>query len=95
VHQNDVLMLGLGLTTPWQLLDPHLDIDALLDFHRSHGKMATVSAVRPVARFGELDIVDERVSSLEEKPQLHQGWISGGYFVVQSDFFDLIMVVTP
>ena len=67
-----------------------IDINALLDFHRSHGKMVTMSAVRPVARFGELDIVDGHVTSFEEKPQLHQGWINGGYFVVQPEFFDLI-----
>ena len=67
-----------------------IDIDALLDFHRSHGKMVTMSAVRPVARFGELDISDGHVTSFEEKPQLHQGWINGGYFVVQPEFFDLI-----
>lgn len=67
-----------------------INIDALLNFHRSHGKMVTMSAVRPVARFGELDIVDGHVSSFEEKPQLHQGWINGGYFVIQPEFFDLI-----
>jgi glucose-1-phosphate cytidylyltransferase len=67
-----------------------IDIDALLNFHQSHGKMVTMSAVRPVARFGELEIVDNQVTSFEEKPQLHQGWINGGYFVVQPEFFDLI-----
>jgi len=67
-----------------------IDIDALLNFHRSHGKMVTMTAVRPVARFGELNIVDGHVTSFEEKPQLHQGWINGGYFVVQPEFFDLI-----
>jgi glucose-1-phosphate cytidylyltransferase len=67
-----------------------IDIDALLDFHYSHGKMVTMSAVRPVARFGELEILDGHVTSFEEKPQLHQGWINGGYFVVQPAFFDLI-----
>ena len=67
-----------------------IDIDALLDFHLSHGKMVTMSAVRPVARFGELDIVNGHVTSFEEKPQLHQGWINGGYFVIQPEFFDLI-----
>jgi glucose-1-phosphate cytidylyltransferase len=67
-----------------------INIDALLDFHRSHGKMVTMSAVRPVARFGELDVDNGRVVSFEEKPQLHQGWINGGYFVVQPEFFDLI-----
>ena len=51
-----------------------INIDALLDFHRSHGKMVTMSAVRPVARFGELDIVNGHVTSFEEKPPLIQPW---------------------
>lgn len=67
-----------------------IDIDALLNFHKSHGKMVTMSAVRPTARFGELEITDGHVTSFEEKPQLHQGWINGGYFVFQPEFFDLI-----
>lgn len=67
-----------------------INIDALVQFHRSHGKMVTMTAVRPVARFGELEIVDDHVLSFEEKPQLHQGWINGGYFVVEPEFFDLI-----
>ena len=67
-----------------------IDIDALLKFHQSHGKMITMSAVRPVARFGELEITGGSVTSFKEKPQLHQGWINGGYFVIQPEFFDLI-----
>ena len=68
----------------------NIDIDALLTFHRSHGKMVTVSAVRPAARFGELELDGERVDSFQEKPQLHEGWINGGYFVIEPEFFDLI-----
>ena len=67
-----------------------IDLDALLKFHRNHGKMVTVSAVRPVARFGELEINNERVSSFKEKPQLQDGWINGGQFVFEPEFFDLI-----
>ena len=67
-----------------------VDLDALLRFHRSHGKMVTVTAVRPAARFGELDIAGDAVTSFKEKPQLHEGWINGGYFVVEPEFFDLI-----
>lgn len=67
-----------------------INIDDLLDFHRSHGKMITVSAVRPAARFGELDLDGPRVISFKEKPQLHEGWINGGYFVIEPTFFDLI-----
>ena len=67
-----------------------IDLDALLSFHRSHGKMITVSAVRPAARFGELELDGARVSSFKEKPQLHEGWINGGFFVIEPNFFDLI-----
>ena len=67
-----------------------IDLDELQSFHRSHGKMITVSAVRPAARFGELELEDSRVASFREKPQLHDGWINGGYFVVEPEFFDLI-----
>jgi len=52
--------------------------------------MVTVSAVHPGARFGELEINDNVVSSFKEKPQTSQGWINGGYFVVNPEFFDLI-----
>ena len=68
----------------------NIDIDALVNFHRSHGKMVTVSAVHPAARFGELDIEDNRVVSFKEKPQTTQGWINGGYFVMEPEFFDLL-----
>ena len=54
-----------------------INLDKLLSFHKSHRKMVTVSAVRPAARFGELEMDDERVISLEKKPQLHEGWING------------------
>lgn len=67
-----------------------IDIDKLMSFHRSHGKMVTVTAVRPPARFGELEIDGDRVDSFKEKPQLHQGWINGGYFIFEPEFFDLI-----
>lgn len=68
----------------------NIDLDALLDFHRSHGKMVTVTAVRPGARFGELMINGGQVTTFQEKPQLGQGWINGGYFVIEPKFFDLI-----
>lgn len=67
-----------------------IDLDALVAFHRGHGKMVTVSAVRPSARFGELELDQERVVSFQEKPQLHEGWINGGYFIIEPEFFDLI-----
>jgi glucose-1-phosphate cytidylyltransferase len=68
----------------------NINIEELLKFHRSHGKMVTVSAVHPLARFGELEISQDQVKSFQEKPQTTQGWINGGYFVVEPEFFDLI-----
>jgi glucose-1-phosphate cytidylyltransferase len=68
----------------------NIDLDALLNFHKSHGKMVTVSAVHPVARFGELNIEDQKVVTFQEKPQITQGWINGGYFIIEPSFFDLI-----
>ena len=67
-----------------------IDIDELVAFHKKHGKMVTVTAVHPTARFGELDMDGDKVSSFKEKPQVTQGWINGGYFVIQPEFFDLI-----
>jgi glucose-1-phosphate cytidylyltransferase len=68
----------------------NIDIKALVDFHKRHGKMVTVTAVHPGARFGELQIDGDTVTAFQEKPQLGQGWINGGYFVVEPAFFDLI-----
>ncbi len=67
-----------------------VDISALLEFHQSHGKLATVTAVRPSSRFGELSFDGALVKSFREKPQVHEGWINGGYFVFQREVFDLI-----
>jgi len=67
-----------------------VDMEALLKFHRSHGKMVTVSAVHPGARFGELEMDGNEVASFQEKPQTGQGWINGGYFIIEPEFFDLI-----
>ena len=52
--------------------------------------MVTVTAVHPGARFGELEMKGERVTSFQEKPQTGQGWINGGYFVIEPEFFELI-----
>ena len=67
-----------------------VDLDQLIAFHKSHGKMVTVTAVHPGARFGELEIHGEKVTSFQEKPQIGEGWINGGYFVIEPEFFDLI-----
>jgi glucose-1-phosphate cytidylyltransferase len=68
----------------------NVNLDQLLDFHRSHGKLVTVTAVHPGARFGELEMAGSQVVSFQEKPQTTQGWINGGFFVIEPDFFDLI-----
>ena len=66
-----------------------VNLDELVSFHKSHGKMVTVTAVHPGARFGELEMKGEQVTSFQEKPQTGQGWINGGYFVIEPEFFDL------
>jgi glucose-1-phosphate cytidylyltransferase len=68
-----------------------LDVPKLLEFHRAHGKLATVTAVRPPARFGELTLDgDGRVTTFAEKPQLTEGWINGAFFVLEPGVFDYI-----
>ena len=64
-----------------------VDISRLLSFHKSHGAIATLTAVRPVARFGEVRVEGDRVSHFAEKPQLDSGWINGGFFVFQNEIF--------
>lgn len=81
-NETFLLTYGDGLS--------NININKLIDFHRSHGKMVTVSAVRPVARFGELELEDSKVLTFREKSQLDQGWINGGFFVIEPSFFDLI-----
>lgn len=67
-----------------------ISIEELLKFHRSHGKIATVTAVRPPVRFGELIIDGEKVSHFQEKPQAGEGWINGGFFVFEPSIFDYL-----
>lgn len=67
-----------------------VNITELLKFHKSHGKIATVTAVRPPVRFGELLISDGMVSDFKEKPQAGVGLINGGYFVFETSIFDYI-----
>ncbi len=67
-----------------------VNLTALLAFHRSHGRLATVTAVRPPVRFGELSIEKNRVTKFQEKPQAGEGWINGGFFVFEPDVFDFI-----
>ena len=67
-----------------------VDLDALMRFHRSHGKAATVTAVRPPSRFGGLDLDGTRVRKFSEKPQTGEGWINGGFFVFEPRALDAI-----
>jgi len=68
----------------------NIDVRALVDFHRSHGKLATVTAVSPVARFGSLILHGNVVSQFCEKPQTGEGWINGGFFVFEPAVLDYI-----
>ena len=68
----------------------NIDISKLLNFHNSHNKLVTVTAVRPQARFGELEISDNQVKNFSEKPQVTDGWINGGFFVIKPEFLDYI-----
>jgi glucose-1-phosphate cytidylyltransferase len=68
-----------------------VDLDALLAFHRSHGKLATVTAVRPPSRFGELVFGDgDDLVGFTEKPQMGEGWINGGFMVLEPNVLELI-----
>lgn len=67
-----------------------IDIAALVAFHRSHGKLATVTAVHPQARFGAIDLDGDVVVRFAEKPQVDIGWINGGFFVFDPMVLDLI-----
>jgi glucose-1-phosphate cytidylyltransferase len=67
-----------------------VDLHRLLAFHRSHGRLATMTAVRPPARFGHLEFVGDRVAKFSEKPQTAEGWINGAFFVLEPKVFDYI-----
>ncbi len=67
-----------------------VDIGKLLDFHRSHGKLATVTAVRPQARYGHMRFDGNEVVAFEEKPQTAEGWINGAFFVLEPEVLDYI-----
>jgi glucose-1-phosphate cytidylyltransferase len=67
-----------------------VDIAAVLEFHRRHGRLATVVAVRPPARFGGLAFEGNVVTEFVEKPQLGEGWINGGFFVLEPKVLDYI-----
>jgi glucose-1-phosphate cytidylyltransferase len=67
-----------------------VDINTLIQFHRSHGKLATLTAVRPPARFGHVELEGDQVAEFSEKPQAGEGWINGGFFVLERKVLDYI-----
>lgn len=67
-----------------------VNLRELLAFHRAHGKLATLTAVRPPARFGHLELDHGRVLEFSEKPQASEGWINGAFFVMEPEVFDYI-----
>lgn len=68
-----------------------VNINDLLRFHRSHDKSVTLTAVRPNARFGELQFDNDSITGFDEKPQLAQGWINGGFFVMDPDALNYML----
>jgi len=82
--RNDTFMLtwGDGLSD--------VELDKLLAFHRSHGKLATLTAVRPPARYGHMTFDGDQVIEFVEKPQISEGWINGAFFVLEPAAVDYI-----
>jgi len=82
--KDDIFMLtyGDGITD--------VDINALLAFHKKHGKLATVTGINPASRFGELKIKGDQVESFSEKPRDGKGLINGGFFVFNRGIFDYL-----
>jgi len=81
---NETFMLtyGDGLS--------NININDLISFHKSHGKLVTISAVRPPARFGSLKLDGSKVLNFKEKSQLTESWINGGFFVIEPNFLNII-----
>jgi len=81
-NETCLLTYGDGLS--------NINLNSLIDFHKKHGKLVTVSAVRPPARFGAIKLNDDRVVNFKEKSKTDEGWINGGFFVIEPKFFDFI-----
>jgi len=82
--ENDTFMLTYGDGVS------DVNISELLDFHRSHGKLVTMTAVRPPARFGTMSFEGDKITEFKEKPQTGEGWINGGFFVCEPGIFDYL-----
>jgi glucose-1-phosphate cytidylyltransferase len=68
----------------------NIDVISLLNFHRNQRKVATITAVRPPARFGEIAFDGDLVTHFKEKPQIGEGWINGGFFVLEPEVVSYI-----
>ena len=68
----------------------NINIKKAIQFHNNHGKIATITAVRPPVRFGELKINRNKVKLFKEKPQVGQGWINGGFFIFNNEILNFI-----
>lgn len=84
VEKDDCFMLTYGDGVS------NIDIKKLLHFHKSHGKLMTVTGAHPPGRFGELDLDGEKVIGFNEKPQVTDGWISAGFFVCNRKVLDYL-----
>lgn len=67
-----------------------VDLGKLLEFHRAHGKLVTMTAVRPPARYGHLELDGDQITEFSEKPQTREGWINGAFFVVEPGAIEYI-----
>jgi glucose-1-phosphate cytidylyltransferase len=81
-HGTFLLTYGDGLSD--------INIEELVKFHRQHGKAVTVTAVQPLGRFGSLDLDGDKVCHFQEKPMIGEGWINGGFFVMEPRVFDYL-----
>ena len=68
----------------------NVNLQKLLKFHLKHKKIATLTAVHPPARFGELKLSNNKLIKFDEKPQLTSGWINGGFFILNSKIFNFL-----
>ena len=69
----------------------NVSIEKLLNFHLNHGKLATVTAVHPPARFGHVNLQGDKVESFNEKDKINEGWINGGYFILEQKVRDYVV----
>ena len=81
-NETCMLTYGDGLS--------NINLNSLLNFHKKHGKLVTISAVRPPARFGAVKLSGDQVIAFKEKSRVDEGWINGGFFILEPDFFNLI-----